>query len=98
MSAVKRWLYRHTHSSTATTGPPPTSPTIKTHRGRSQSLDVQSLQNSGLRTVLANANVSNRMLLSVFRMVGDSAKSSPVNRTVCARISKITFVNYFNYY
>lgn len=66
MSAVKRWLYRHTHStSSSSTRPPPTSPTIKMHRGRSQSLDVQALQSSGVRAALANANVSNKALLSV---------------------------------
>ncbi|TDG52080.1 hypothetical protein AWZ03_001361 [Drosophila navojoa] len=56
MSAVKRWLYRHTHSNTSTTGPPPTSPTTKTQRGRSQSLDVQTLQAHGLRNMIASAN------------------------------------------
>ncbi|XP_017118695.1 5'-AMP-activated protein kinase subunit gamma-1 isoform X5 [Drosophila elegans] len=56
MSAVKRWIYRHTHSSSSATptspGPPPVSPTIKTRRGRSHSLDVQSLP--GIRTMMVN--------------------------------------------
>ncbi|XP_030078710.1 5'-AMP-activated protein kinase subunit gamma-1 isoform X5 [Drosophila hydei] len=56
MSAVKRWLYRHTHSNTSSSGPPPTSPTTKAPRGRSHSLDVQTLQAHGLRNMLASAN------------------------------------------
>ncbi|KAI8044872.1 hypothetical protein M5D96_001047, partial [Drosophila gunungcola] len=56
MSAVKRWIYRHTHSSSSATptspGPPPVSPTIKTRRGRSHSLDVQSLP--GIRAMMVN--------------------------------------------
>lgn len=88
MSAVKRWLYRHTHSTNSSAGPPPTSPTIKTQRGRSQSLDVQSLQSSGLRAVLANANVSNSRLLTVYvraRWFASSLNQSPVKRTERAR-------------
>ncbi|XP_030373554.1 5'-AMP-activated protein kinase subunit gamma-2 isoform X4 [Scaptodrosophila lebanonensis] len=57
MSAVKRWIYRHTHSHNASSsGPPPTSPTVKTPRGRSHSLDVQALQNSGLRNLMLQNN------------------------------------------
>uniref|UniRef100_A0A6P4ERF9 5'-AMP-activated protein kinase subunit gamma-1 isoform X3 n=1 Tax=Drosophila rhopaloa TaxID=1041015 RepID=A0A6P4ERF9_DRORH len=56
MSAVKRWIYRHTHSSSSATptspGPPPVSPTTKTRRGRSHSLDVQSLP--GIRAMMVN--------------------------------------------
>ncbi|XP_016953870.1 5'-AMP-activated protein kinase subunit gamma-1 isoform X6 [Drosophila biarmipes] len=56
MSAVKRWIYRHTHSSSSATptspGPPPVSPTNKTRRGRSHSLDVQSLP--GIRAMMVN--------------------------------------------
>ncbi|EDX00235.2 uncharacterized protein Dyak_GE11224 [Drosophila yakuba] len=50
MSAVKRWIYRHTHSSSSAT--PPVSPTNKTRRGRSHSLDVQSLP--GIRAMMVN--------------------------------------------
>lgn len=57
MSAVKRWIYRHTHSSSSATptspGPPPVSPTNKTRRGRSHSLDVQSLP--GIRAMMVNS-------------------------------------------
>ncbi|XP_022215958.2 uncharacterized protein LOC111069986 isoform X5 [Drosophila obscura] len=59
MSAVKRWIYRHTHSSSAASpspGPPPVSPTTKTRRGRSHSLDVQSLP--GIRAMLSNGRAA----------------------------------------
>ncbi|XP_033164513.1 5'-AMP-activated protein kinase subunit gamma-1 isoform X5 [Drosophila mauritiana] len=60
MSAVKRWIYRHTHSSSSATptspGPPPVSPTNKTRRGRSQSLDVQSLP--GIRAMMVNSRAA----------------------------------------
>lgn len=55
MSAVRRWIMR----GTSTTTPPPPSPppvvqNIKYQRGRSQSLDVQALERSGVRTLLMN--------------------------------------------
>lgn len=60
MSAVKRWIYRHTHSSSSATptspGPPPVSPTNKTRRGRSHSLDVQSLP--GIRAMMVNSRAA----------------------------------------
>ncbi|XP_023035720.1 5'-AMP-activated protein kinase subunit gamma-1 isoform X5 [Drosophila willistoni] len=69
MSAVKRWIYRHTHSTNAssTTSSPPTSPTVKTNRGRSHSLDVQSLQNSGIRSLMLSTNraVAHKQQLAV---------------------------------
>ncbi|XP_032305575.1 5'-AMP-activated protein kinase subunit gamma-1 isoform X7 [Drosophila ananassae] len=65
MSAVKRWIYRHTHSSSSATppGPPPVSPTTKTRRGRSHSLDVQSLP--GIRAMMANRAAAHQQQLAV---------------------------------
>lgn len=50
MSAVKRWIYRHAHSHTSSSS----SSGQKNQRGRSQSLDVQALERSGIRTLLQN--------------------------------------------
>lgn len=47
MSAVKRWIYRHSSSSSSSQP--------KTQRGRSQSLDVQALERSGVRMLLQSS-------------------------------------------
>lgn len=57
MSVVRRWIMRGTSTiNPAPPSPPPivVTPTTKYQRGRSQSLDVQSLERSGVRTLLIN--------------------------------------------
>lgn len=71
MSAVKRWISRHSESKNS---PPTVTPTLAipippavvvnankyNSRGRSHSLDVQALENSGVRILLQNVmNVKN---------------------------------------
>ena len=50
MSAVKRWIYRHTSLSSSS------SSSSSKQRGRSQSLDVQSLERSGIKTIKPTVN------------------------------------------
>lgn len=58
MAAVKRWIMRGTSTTTPTPpSPPPVVVQAKYQRGRSQSLDVQSLERSGVRTLLMNVGL-----------------------------------------
>ncbi|XP_058979232.1 5'-AMP-activated protein kinase subunit gamma-1 isoform X6 [Musca domestica] len=61
MSAVKRWIYRHAHSHTSSSS----SSGQKNQRGRSQSLDVQALERSGIRTLLQNRVAAHQQQLAV---------------------------------
>lgn len=55
MSAVKRWISRYANSSTSSSSSSHSSSSQpKTSRGRSQSLDVQALERSGVRMLLQN--------------------------------------------
>ncbi|XP_067615001.1 5'-AMP-activated protein kinase subunit gamma-1 isoform X8 [Eurosta solidaginis] len=66
MSAVKRWISRYANNSSSSPNPPPTSSAqIKISRGRSQSLDVQSLQRSGVRLLLENRAAAHQQQLAV---------------------------------
>ncbi|XP_073836121.1 SNF4/AMP-activated protein kinase gamma subunit isoform X6 [Musca autumnalis] len=62
MSAVKRWIYRHAHSHTSSSS---SSSQTKNQRGRSQSLDVQALERSGIRTLLQNRVAAHQQQLAV---------------------------------
>lgn len=70
MSAVRRWIMRGT--STINPTPPSPPPTIETstskcQRGRSQSLDVQSLERSGVKALLMN--VIYNLIIFIFWVV-----------------------------
>lgn len=59
MSAVKRWISRYANSSSSSSSSSHSSSHPKTSRGRSQSLDVQALERSGVRMLLQNVKKKN---------------------------------------